>query len=136
MTEVLILEANTLKYRRQDVEGGYIYDKQDIDYFRTTQRNDVIDNSLLGDFNMVGSYVINNNLITELIKMKKIFTDSYSKAIFCESLKKFDGESYKFRLNIISNSPSKGKVTASLELLEEISRTNGYYKNTNSVMID
>lgn len=129
------MEQNILKYRRPDVEGGFIYDKVDIDYYRTTQRNDVIDNSLLGDFNMVGSYVVNNAIIQELLKMQKVYEDSYAKSIFCESVKQFDGQSIKFRLNILTGSPA-GKVTASLELLEEISRTNGYYKNTNSVLID
>lgn len=127
--------AEEIKYRRPDTEGGYIFDKQDIDYYRATQKHDVVDNLLLGDFNMVGSYVVNNNLIKELVKMQKVYQDTFGKAIFCESYKTFDNQSIKFRLNILHNTP-RGKVTASLELLEEIERANGYYKNTNSVLID
>lgn len=130
------MEESTVKYRRQDTEGGFLFNKSDIDYYKATQRNDVIDNSLLGDFNMVGTYVVNNAIVEELLKLRKVYTDSYAKSIFCESIKKFNGESIKFRLNILPNTPTVGKVTASLELLEEIIRTNGYYKNTNSVLLE
>lgn len=130
------MEENTLKYRRPDIEGGYIYDKDEIDYYRATQRNDVLDNLLLGDFNMVGAYVINNALVEELIKLNKVYVDAYAKTMFCDSVRSFGNEQLHFCLNIIKDSPSKGKVTASLELLESIDRANGYYKNTNSALIN
>ena len=129
------MEEN-LKYRRHDIEGGYIYNKADIDYYRTKQRVDVSCNGLLGDFNMVGSYVVNKALVEELIKMYKVYTDTFHKTIFCESLKTFDDKKIKFSLNIIPDSPLKGKVTASLVLLEEVEKVNGYYTDTNSVVID
>lgn len=134
--EEIVLEDNTLKYRRPDIEGGYIYDKDEIDYYRATQRNDVLDNLLLGDFNMVGAYVINNALVEELIKLNKVYVDAYAKTMFCDSVRTFGNEQLHFCLNIIKDSPSKGKVTASLELLESIDRANGYYKNTNSALIN
>lgn len=129
------MEEN-LKYRRHDIEGGYIFDKSDIDYYRAKQRIDISSNGMLGDFNMVGSYVVNKALVEELIKMYKVYTDTYNKTIFCESLKSFDNKKIKFSLNIISNSPIVGKVTASLVLLEEVEKVNGYYTDTNSVVID
>lgn len=123
------------KYRRPDIEGGYIYDKNDIEYYRATQRNDVIDNGLLGDYNMVGAYVVNNAIVAELLALKKVYTDTFGKSIFCESLKLFDGKPIKFRLNINSGVPSSTKVTASLELMEDIRRVNGFYSNTNIVLL-
>ena len=123
------------KYRRPDIEGGYIYDKNDIEYYKATQRNDVIDNGLLGDYNMVGAYVVNNAIVAELLKIKKVYTDSFGKSIFCESLKLFDGKPIKFRLNINSGVPTHTKVTASLELMEDIKRVNGFYTNTNIVLL-
>lgn len=123
------------KYRRPDIEGGYIYDKSDIEYYRATQRNDIIDNGLLGDYNMVGAYVVNKAIVEELLKLKKVYTDSFGKSVFCESLKLFDGQPIKFRLNINSGIPTHTKVTASLELMEDIKRVNGFYKNTNIVLI-
>lgn len=123
------------KYRRPDIEGGYIYDKNDIEYYKATQRNDVIDNGLLGDYNMVGAYVVNNAIVEELLKIKKVYTDSFGKSIFCESLKLFDGKPIKFRLNINSGVPTHTKVTASLELMEDIKRVNGFYTNTNIVLL-
>lgn len=123
------------KYRRPDIEGGYIYDKNDIEYYKATQRNDVIDNGLLGDYNMVGAYVVNNAIVEELLMMKKVYTDSFGKSIFCESLKLFDGQPISFRLNINSGVPTSTKVTASLELMEDIKRVNGFYRNTNIVLL-
>ena len=123
------------KYRRPDIEGGYIYDKSDIEYYKATQRNDVIDNGLLGDYNMVGAYVVNNAIVEELLKIKKVYTDSFGKSIFCESLKLFDDRPIKFRLNINSGIPTFNKVTASLELMEDIKRVNGFYQNTNTVLL-
>ena len=130
------MEVNTLKYRRPDIEGGYLYDKDEIDYYRATQRNDVLDNLLLGDFNMVGAYVINNALVEELIKLNKVYVDAYAKTMFCDSVRIFADDQLHFCLNIMKDTPSKGKVTASLELLESIDRANGYYQNTNSALID
>ena len=123
------------KYRRPDIEGGYIYDKSDIEYYKATQRNDVIDNGLLGDYNMVGAYVVNNAIVAELLKIKKVYTDSFGKSIFCESLKQFDGKTIKFRLNINSGVPTHTKITASLEIMEDFKRVNGFYRNTNIALI-
>lgn len=134
--EEIVLEESTLKYRRPDIEGGYIYDKDDIDYYRATQRNDVLDNLLLGDFNMVGAYVINNAIVEELIKISKVYTEAYDKSIFCDSVRKFGKDSLHFRLNILKDVPTEGKVTASLEILESIDRANGYYQNTNTSLVD
>lgn len=130
------MEENTLKYRRPDIEGGYLYNKEEIDYYRVIQRNDIFDNLMLGDYNMVGAYVINNAIVDELIKMNKVYTDAYAKTMFCESIRKFNAEPLHFCLNIIKDSPQKGKVTATLELLEQIDRANGYYRNTNSALVD
>lgn len=130
------MEENTLKYRRPDIEGGYLYNKEEIDYYRAIQRNDILDNLMLGDYNMVGAYVINNSIVDELIKMNKVYTDAYAKTMFCESVRKFNDEPLHFCLNIIKDSPQKGKVTATLELLEKIDRANGYYQNTNSTLVD
>lgn len=126
---------NSLKYRRPDIEGGFILNKQDIEYYRVIQRNDVIDNAMLGDYNMVGAYVISGSIVDELIKIKKKYVSSFKKSLFCESFKLIDGQTLNFRVNILNNVPKQGKVTATLELLEEIARTNGYYTNTNSVLI-
>lgn len=134
--EELVLEENTLKYRRPDIEGGFIYDREEIEYYRATQRNDVLDNFLLGDFNMVGAYVINNAIVEELIKMKKVYTEAYSKSLFCDSLKQIGNDKLHFCLNILKDTPKKMQVTVSFEILETIDRANGYYKNTNTCLID
>ena len=124
------------KYRRVDIEGGYIYDKDDIDYYRATQKIDVIDNYMLGDFNMVGTYVINNSINEELSKIRKYYKDTYERTILCESYRKFMDRPLQFALRIIPNYPKMGQTLASLELLEEIKKGNGFYKNTNTSLVE
>ena len=129
-------ENNTLKYRRKDIIGGYIYDKDEIEYYKVIQKNDVLENKLLGEFNNVGSYVINTAILKELVEIKKIYTDAQNKKIFCSSIKSFEGRKLNFVLDILPDSPKKGQVTATLEILEEIERVNGYYKNINSIPVE
>ena len=124
------------KYRRVDIEGGYIYDQDDIDYYRSIQKIDVMDNYLLGDFNMVGTYVINNSINEELSKMRKYYTGTYERNILCESSRKFLNRPLKFVLKVITNYPKIGSTMASLELLEEINKGNGFYKNTNTSLVE
>lgn len=124
-----------IRYRRKDIEGGYLYNKSEIEYYKNVQSNDIIENCLMGDFNMVGSYVVNNSIVKELTSLNKVYSSSYSKTIFCESVKEFNGKYLQFSLKISNNFPKKGLVTAVLELLEDIEKVNGYFVNTNSVFI-
>ena len=125
--------TNDIKYKKNDTEGGYIYDADDVKYFQTVQSTDVIDNLMLGGFNKKGEYVIAPTIVNTLIKMPKIYTDAYEKSIYLESLKEFSGYGrINFRLKII---PSKNGTSAILEILETVNKVNGYYQNTNHVAL-
>lgn len=123
------------EYLRKDIEGGFLTQESDINYFKRTQFIEVMDNKLLGDFNEQGEYVTSADIIKELIKLKKIKTYSYGNTIFCQSASNVGGFGrIEFAIKLLTN-VDEAKCVAHLELLENISKANGYFSNTNSVLI-
>jgi len=123
------------EYLRKDIEGGFLTQESDINYFKRTQFIEVMDNKLLGDFNEQGKYVTSAEIIRELIKLKKIKTYSYGNTVFCQSASNVGGFGrIEFAIKLLTN-VDEAKCVAHLELLENISKANGYFSNTNSVLI-
>ena len=128
-------EKTTEKYARPDVQGGYIYNKDEIDYYKQAQQVDVIDNLMLGDFNKKGAYIMDKGIINQLVKLRKIYQYSFGSTTFCQSAFDVGGYGFiDFAIKMRSNK-ADGTVSASLQVLETIDRANGYYQNTNSATI-
>lgn len=128
---------NSERYVRKDVEGGFIYNKSEISYYKQAQKIDVISNLMLGDYNTKGSYVLDKDLVQQLVKVAKIYQYSFGANMFCQTA--FEIEEYgkiDFAIKIKNDFPKKGKATAVLQLLEPIDKANGYYTNTNVVELD
>lgn len=131
---VLTNEPEVEEYKRVDVDGGILNNDADIEYFKAIQYNDIIDNCLLGDFDSKGNYVVNPVIVEQLLKMKKVFVSAFEKSVFVESLREFDGYGkINFRLKWTNN--SQGQKVVVLELLENITRVNGYFENTNHIAL-
>ncbi len=129
-------EQDNERYIRRDTQGGFLYNKSDINYYKQVQNLDVIRNLLLGDFNGKGNYVLSKGIIDELVSMKKVYQYSFGATTFCQSMNDV-GEFGKLNFAIkIRNNAQNGTVTATLQLLETIDRANGYYQNTNTVSIE
>lgn len=125
-----------IKYKRKDVDGGYLFDKEEIAYFKQSQTLDVMDNLMVGDFNMVGTYVIDKAVLEQLVKLKKVFLYEFSRTMFCESINKIGKYGkLQFAVKIQPNTPKIGTITAILQLLEPITKVNGYLENTNVVFL-
>ena len=123
------------RYARADVQGGYLYNKSEIDYFKQTQAVDVMYNLMLGDFNQKGAYVINKGVIDQLVKIKKVYQYSFGSTTFCQSAQDIGGYGkIDFAIKMRNNTQNK-TITATLQLLETIDRANGYYQNTNTASI-
>ena len=123
------------RYIRSDVQGGYLYNKSEIDYFKQSQAIDVMNNLLLGDFNEKGNYVLNKAMVVQLVKMVKIYQYSFGSTTFCQSMSDVAGYGkIDFAVKMRNNSQN-GTITATLQLLETIDRANGYYQNTNTAPI-
>ena len=124
------------RYIRKDIEGGYIYNKSEINYFRQVQRIDVANNLMLGDYNQNGAYTLNSDLIDQLVGLTKVYQYSFGTNMFCQSLEDVDKYGkIDFAIKIVKDSPKVGQTTAILELLEPIDKANGYYTNTNTAQI-
>ena len=125
---------NVESYKRVDVDGGVLNNDADIAYFKAIQYNDIIENCLLGDFDSKGNYVVNPVIVEQLLKMKKVFVSAFEKSVFVESVREFeDYGKINFRLKWTNN--KQGQKIVVLELLETISRVNGYFENTNHVAL-
>ena len=128
-------EEKEERYYRPDTNGGYLYNKSEINYYKQTQAVDVMSNLMLGDFNEKGNYILSKGIIDELVKMQKVYQYSFGSTTFCQSAIDI-GEYGKidFAVKMRSNKQN-GTTTATLQLLETIDRANGYYQNTNSAII-
>ena len=128
-------EKTEERYYRADTNGGYLYNKSEIDYFKQTQSIDVMANLMLGDFNSKGSYVLTKGIINQLVKMKKIYQYSFGTTTFCQSASDVNGYGKIDFAVKMRNNAQNGTVSATLQVLETIDRANGYYQNTNTASI-
>ena len=127
-------EQKQEKYFRADVQGGYLFNKSEIDYYKQSQVIDVMDNLMLGDYNSKGGYVLSKGIIDELVKMKKVYQYSFGSTTFCQSSSDI-GKYGKIDFAVKVRNSQDGMVTSTLQLLETIDRANGYYQNTNTASI-
>lgn len=137
-TEVNVVSnaEEVVSYKRPDFDGKILYNKEDIEYFKTIQATDIVDNCMLGDFDEKGNYVVQKHIIDAIVKMKKVYISAFEKSIYCESVKEFENYGkINLRLRIVPNTPSEGYTTAVLELLETVNKVNGYFINTNHVTL-
>lgn len=127
----------TPKYIRKDVKGGYLFNESEINYYNQIEQIDVYDNLLLGEWLNNGKYEIDDKIRQELINIPKYYTSAFADNMFCETYEKI-GEFGKleFAVKIQNNVPKKGYITATLSILEDIDRANGYYQNTNTGFVD
>lgn len=129
-------KENSERYVRKDIEGGFIYNKSEINYYRQVQKLEVANNLMLGDYNQNGVYTLNAELLDQLVNLTKVYQYSFGSNMFCQSLTEVENYGkIDFAIKIVKDQPTKGSTTAILELLEPIDKANGYYTNTNTVQI-
>lgn len=93
----------------------------------TTQRVDVIQNKLFGDYNAKGVYVINKKVAQELVNFTKSKKESYNNDIFC-SAKTSSGQTIDFEISFKKNTASQLAV-AELCVLEGVPKQGGRMVN-------
>ena len=122
------------KFLKFDSEKGYLDNKDDINYFATSQMRKVAFGKMLGDFDENGLYVINSKIVEELIKMPKVIVEMVDGADLVRSKVKADAF-FHFILTVEDNK-------ASLKLLEKIHYqsnrdfNSGLYSNINEYVLD
>ena len=90
------------KFLKFDSEKGYLDNKDDINYFATSQMRKVAFGKMLGDFDENGLYVINSKIVEELIKMPKVIVEMVDGADLVRSKVKADAF-FHFILSVEDN---------------------------------
>lgn len=94
----------------------------------TSENIDVVKNSLLGDYNKNGNYVIADEIINELVLIKKVKTNTYNNSIFCSAnLEKYGALTFEI---VFKKNSKLNMASAELYLLETVEKVNGYIYNT------
>lgn len=93
-----------------------------------TERVDVIENRLLGSYDDDGNYIIAQQIIEELIELPKVKKTVFGNSIFCLGNLLGYGE-LVFEL-LFDTKTSGNTAAATLFLLEDVDKINGYLQNT------
>jgi len=94
-----------------------------------TEKIDVIQNNLLGDYDDEGNYSIAPQIIKELIELNKSKRTSFANSIFCVGSLLGYGE-LVFELLFDAKTYNGKSASATLYLLEDVDKINGYLQNT------
>lgn len=123
------------RYLRKDIDGGILTEKYEIDRYKLEQYASVVDNLMLGNYNEFGDYVVETDLLDELLKCKKVITDNYENILFVESVNSVNAfGNLNFAIKVV-DCEQAGYKTAVLELLEPIYKCKGYIENTQATII-
>lgn len=120
------------EYEREDSEEGVITNIPEITQQQATHITDVIYNGLLGDYNQYGQYSISDEIIKELAHMPKRFVRKDKFGTYVQS--KIGNMTFDFCVTppVIKED---GNAYCYLQLLEEVSYTNGYIIDTKTTTI-
>ena len=92
-----------------------------------TEKVDVIQNKLLGDYNAKGKYVINKKIVNELVELVKVKKESYNNSIFATAKTKA-GKLIDFQIDFKKNSNSN-LAAGVLSTLEPVEKQGGRLTN-------
>lgn len=95
----------------------------------TTEKIDVIENTLLGDYDDNGHYFIAPQIINELLELKKHRKSSFGNSMFCIGRLLGYGE-IVFELAFNKKTKVGEQALAKLYVLENVDKINGYLQNT------
>lgn len=112
------------KITRKNTQDNYV-----------TEKFDVIENNLLGTYDEDGEYVLAPQIIQELLKLKKVKKSTFGNSVYCISNLLGYGE-LVFELVFDEKTRNKKSASATLYLLEDVYKINGYLQNTMKSRID
>ena len=77
-------------YIKNDSELGFVQDNAEIEYLKFNNMRHSVFGCMLGDFNSKGKYVVQPEIVKELIAMKKYMVDTVENIDICNSALKLD----------------------------------------------
>lgn len=122
------------RYLKHDCELGYVENNAEIEYLKFNNLRHSVLGNMMGDFDENGYYVIQPDIVKELIEMKKFITDSEDNIEICKGELKLDRQ-FTFMVTFEEDK-------ATLALLEKISYEanfkidSGVYCNINEYILD
>lgn len=78
------------EYIKNDCEQGFVTDKAEIEYLKFNNLRHTVMGCMLGDFDTKGNYVVEPEIVKELIEMPKYIADSVENIDVCYSVIKLD----------------------------------------------
>lgn len=106
-------------FNRETLE--ILTDPLEISYYKNLQYDEIVDSELLGEFDKSGNYLINRDILLELVAVKKVIKESKdNKYILSAPVKDFN--SLLFTLQI---DDEEDKKVAVLKIIENDLRING-----------
>lgn len=100
-----------------------------------TEKIDVIKNNLLGSYDDDGNYNFASQIISELIHLNKVKKTTFGNSVFCVGNLLGYGE-LVFELLFDSKTHNGKSASATLYLLEDVDKINGYLQNTIKTKIE
>lgn len=119
-------------YEREDSEEGIITNITEITQQQATHITDVVYNGLLGDYDQYGKYTISDEITKELAHMPKTFVRKDKFGTYLQS--KVGDKTFNFCVTPAVKKEN-GDAYCYLQLLEEVSYTNGYIIDTKTTTV-
>jgi len=94
-----------------------------------TEKIDVIQNNLLGSYDDDGNYSLAPKIVQELLSLRKLKRATFANSVFCVGSLLGYGE-LVFELLFDSKTHNGKSASATLYLLEDVDKINGYLQNT------
>lgn len=113
--------AQEIKYYYNDVE---LTEKVAVAYYKQAHYFEKLENKLLGNFDATGKYTISNEILKELVAIKKIVDNNADNKIFASA----KCGKYKLKFVVEFGDIDKGNSYASMKLIEEFSQIAGEKK--------
>ena len=122
------------KFLKFDTDKGFLDNKDDINYYATTQMRKVVFGGMLGDFDENGFYVISQKIVNELITMPKVIVDAVDGSELMRSKVKAD-TFFHFILSVECN---KARLSLLEKIYHQSNKTfnSGSYSDINEYVLD
>ncbi len=122
------------QYLKPDTELGYIEDQAEIEKLKIDNIRHTILGCMLGDFDETGSYIVDPEIVQELIEMPKYVVETMDNIEICKGVLKLDKQ-ISFAVTFEGNK-------ATLSLIEKLNYeanfaiNSGTYSNINEYVLD
>ena len=122
------------QYVKKDTELGYIEDNAEIEYTRFNNMRHAVLGYMLGDFDTNGNYFVSDEIVRELISIKKYYVDTINEIDICRSAIKLDKQ-ITFFVDI-QNDKATLSLAEKLNFGANHKLNSGVYSNINEYVLD